>query len=165
MGTIEQVAPGAASSSSVVAEHTGGEHGASSSSSVVAEHRAEEHDAVADAAAALDVVDVPATEFPEGTEFSADGTVSVTPFGTVRCSAPPHNGRQVGLVGVYRDGRRAFASCHLHPHCAVQPGIVTRPVSRLKLAEWLALGKPSKGLPAGERRRLGKQHRDLWKRD
>ena len=65
-GTIEQVAPGAASSSSVVAEVTGGEHGASSSSSVVAEHRAEEPDAVADAAAALVVVEAPCLRNPRG---------------------------------------------------------------------------------------------------
>lgn len=138
--------PGVAASSSAVAEP---------STAIVDETILDQAAAAADAAEA----------HPPGTEFGLDGQQSLSTAGYVRVAGPPFDGKIIGLVGTYADRRTVFANCHLHPHCAIKCGVVLRPVSRMKLAEWLAKGEPSEGMPIEDRRKLGKEHRARWSRD
>ena len=102
---------------------------------------------------------------PEGVEINEDGSIRMTKLGYVTCLRPPHNpDKTVGLVGLRNDGRSRFASCHLHPRCDLQVGIVREDVPRMRIAEWLALGIPSDGLPQAERLKMGAQHRARWTR-
>lgn len=102
---------------------------------------------------------------PAGTVVADDGSFNMSSMGYVIANLAPHNGALVGLVGEYRCGKKAFANCHLHPHCAVQVGIARKGVDPMKLARWLTLGVPSKGQQQEERARLGRAHRALWSRD
>ena len=149
--------PGASSTSpSIVA---GVEGGSSSSTDLGV---AAGHVEVAVEAVAVASEEVP--EFPKGTEFSLGGTLALGPYGYVVCSLPPFEGRQIGTVGQYLLRAKMFANCHLHPNCAIQVGVAVQPVSRMKLAQWLATGHPSQDMPAADRRRLGAQHRAQWSR-
>ena len=92
------------------------------------------------------------------------GFFLLLPWGYVRCPRPPFDGGLLGLVGNSNGGRRIFASCRLHPKCDIACGVVREPVSRMKLAEWLATGVPCAEAPAERRRRLGERHRTKWSR-
>lgn len=101
----------------------------------------------------------------EGGEQSSDGTIVLSRLGYVTSSRPQH--RQVaslGLIGMNSDRRVMWANCHMHPHCNIHCGVVRQSLPRMRLAEWLALGTPSAGLPMPERRRLGAERRQLWRR-
>ena len=56
-------------------------------------------------------------------------------------------------MGQTDGGRRVFASCRLRPTCDIGRGVVRRPVSRMKIAEWLALGEPCSEEPLERRHR------------
>ena len=118
----------------------------------------EEVESVVSAAVAL--VDGGLADLPEGTEFSLNGMLSLTPFGSVKL-----DGKLIGFVGHYPCKTRVFANCHMHPKCAIQCGIARRPVSRLKLAEWLATGVPCPDLTRQQRLEAGATHRLQWSRD
>jgi len=97
----------------------------------------------------------------EVAETSEDGLVTISTFGYVRCDRAPHtSANTVGLLCHYKDGRTVCASCHLHPRCAIKVGTA---VSKMRLSEWLASGKPvDKKAPRAERVAEGARHRDLW---
>lgn len=145
-----------------VEDEDGNEPQAASSSVVEEPATAACHEAVVDQAVAAAEEE---EAHPPGTEFGLDGQLSLSAAGYVRVASQPFNGKVIGLVGVYSDRRTMFANCHLHPHCAIKCGVVLCPVSRMKLAEWLATGEPSEGLAMEDRRRLGKEHRAKWSRD
>ena len=105
-----------------------------------------------------------AAAHPEGTEFSLGGSLALRPHGSVVCSLHPFEGVSLGTVGRHVMRAKMFSNCHLHPHCEIHVGVAREEVSRMRLAQWLATGYPSKGLPAEERRRLGAQHRAQWSR-
>ena len=103
-------------------------------------------------------------QVPEGSEVGEDGLV-LTASGYVHSPQPPHKyAEPLGLVAFSHDKKRVFASCRLHPHCDIKCGIVWEDVPRMRLAQWLQLGTPSKGLATAERQRLGKAHRAMWSR-
>jgi hypothetical protein len=101
-----------------------------------------------------------------GSEVSPDGKLAVSPLGYVRCCRPPHDGvNTIGLVSTSRNLKTMFASCHMHVACDIKVGVVTAPCSRMRLAEWLAVGvRPPEGTARQARKELGVPHRLLWSR-
>lgn len=91
---------------------------------------------------------------------------TISDLGYVRSTRPGADPeRMVGLVGWKRDGRSIFANCHLHAVCSISAGIMRVNISREWMAAWLVQGEvPPAGATREERRLLGVQHRQLWRK-
>ena len=118
------------------------------------------------ASSSSDLPGLPMMHIEPGSEVSPDGKLAVSPLGYVRCCRPPHDGvNTIGLVSTSRNLKTMFASCHMHVACDIKDGVVTEPCSRMRLAEWLAVGiRPPEGTARQARKELGAPHRVLWTR-
>lgn len=115
--------------------------------------------------AALVAAETAASPFGAGAEVSPDGTVFLSALGYVKSSRPEFGlAMSLGLIGMNGNGRVMWANCHLHPHCNIHCGVVREPMSRMRLAQWLALGVPCGDRSIEERRKLGAEHRMRWRR-
>ena len=70
--------------------------------------------------------------------------LGVSAAGYVRCSLVGHDvARTVGLVGVTNAGKALLAGCHLQSTGDKKLIIAVQPLSKMRLASWLALGVPA----------------------